>query len=64
MALLYDLLLELDKYYSKSIKGLDEALCKKMHNVSMSRWSVFHAPIHSAVFAMDKQYMSSSSRRL
>ncbi len=22
-------------------------LCKKMHNVFMSRWSAFHAPIHS-----------------
>ena len=29
---------------------------KKMHNVFMSRWSVFHAPIHSAAFAMDKQF--------
>ena len=56
VALLYDLLLELDKYYSKPIKGLDEALRKKMHNVFMSRWSAFHAPIHSAAFAMDKQF--------
>ena len=42
VTLLYDLLLELDKYYSKPIKGLDEALRKKMHNVFMSRyvWSV------------------------
>ena len=56
VALLYDLLLELDKYYSKPIKGLDEALRKKMHNVFMSRWSGFHAPIHSAAFAMDKQF--------
>ncbi len=29
---------------------------KKMHNVFMSRWSVFHDPIHSAAFAMDKQF--------
>ena len=55
VALLYDLLLELDKYYSKPIKGLDEALRKKMHNVFMSRWSAFHAPLHSAACAMDKQ---------
>jgi hypothetical protein len=29
---------------------------KKMHNVFMSRWSAFHAPIHSTAFAMDKQF--------
>ena len=56
VSLLYNLLLELDKYYSKPIKGLDEAMRKKMHNVFMSRWSGFHAPIHSAAFAMDKQF--------
>jgi len=56
VALLYNLLLELDIYYSKPIKGLDEAMRKKMHNVFMSRWSDFHAPIHSAAFAMDKQF--------
>ena len=56
VTLLYNLLLELDIYYSKPIKGLDEAMRKKMHNVFMSRWSAFYAPIHSAVFAMDKQF--------
>jgi hypothetical protein len=57
VALLYNLLLELDIYYSKPItKGLDEAMRKKIHNVFMSRWSAFHAPIHSAAFAMDKQF--------
>jgi hypothetical protein len=56
VSLLYNLLLELDKYYSKPIKGLDEAIREKMHNVFMSRWSAFHAPIHSASFAMDKQF--------
>ena len=56
VTLLYNLLLELDIYYSKPIKGLDEAMRKKMHNVFMSRWSAFHAPIHSAAFAMDKQF--------
>ncbi len=39
VSLLYNLLLELDKYYSKPIKGLDEAMRKKMHNVFMRRWS-------------------------
>jgi hypothetical protein len=29
---------------------------KKMHNVFMNRWSDFHVPIHSADFAMDKQF--------
>ena len=48
--------LELDIYYSKPMKGLDEAMRKKMHNVFMSRCSAFHAPIHSAAFAMDKQF--------
>ena len=56
VALLYNLLLKLDEYYSKPINGLDEAMGKKMHNVFMSRWSVFHAPIHSSAFAMDKRF--------
>ena len=56
VALLYNLLLELDIYYSKPIKGLDEVIHKKIHNVFMSRCSVFHAPIHSAAFVMDKQF--------
>ena len=46
VTLLYNLLLELDIYYSKTIKGLDEAMHKKIHNVFMNRWSVFHPPIH------------------
>ncbi len=29
---------------------------KKMYNVFMSRWSVFHVPIHSVAFATDKQF--------
>jgi hypothetical protein len=36
VALLYNLLLELDIYYSTTIQGLDEAMRKKMHNVFMS----------------------------
>jgi hypothetical protein len=56
VTLLYNLLLKLDEYYSKPINGLDEAMGKKMHNVFMSRWSTFHASIHSAAFATDKQF--------
>ena len=56
VALFYNLLLELDIYYSKPIEGLDEAMRKKMHNVFMSRCSALHAPIHSAAFEMDKQF--------
>ena len=56
VTLLYSLLLELYIYYSKPIEGLDEAMRKKMHNFFMSRWSAFHAPIHSSAFAMDKQF--------
>ena len=56
VTLLYNLLLELDIYYSKPIKGLDEVMHKRMYNVFMNRWSDFHAPIHSAAFAMDKQF--------
>jgi hypothetical protein len=56
LALLYILLLELDTTYSKPIKGLDETIRTKMHNVFMSRWCAFHAPVHSAAFAMDRQF--------
>ena len=56
LALLYSLLLELDTTYSKPIKGLDETIRTKLHNVFMSRWSAFHAPVHSDAFAMDRQF--------
>ena len=56
MVLLYNLLLELDIYYSKPIEGLDEAMHKKIHNVFMRRLTVFHDPIHSSAFTMDKQF--------
>jgi hypothetical protein len=56
VTLLHNLLLEQDKYYSKAIKGLDETMLKKMHNVFMNRWSVFHVLIHSGDFEMDKQF--------
>jgi hypothetical protein len=47
LSLLYSLLLELDTTYSKPIKGLDETIHTKLHNVFMSRWSAFHASVHS-----------------
>ena len=53
LALLYSLLLEVDTCYSKPIKGLDEATRTKLHK---SRWNAFHAPVHSAAFAMDRQF--------
>jgi hypothetical protein len=31
-------------------------MVKKIHNVFISRWSVFHSPIHSTALAMDKQF--------
>ena len=54
LALLYSLPLELDTTYSKPIKGLDETIHTNLHNVFMNRWSVFHAPVHSAAFAKDR----------
>ena len=56
LTLLYRHLVELDTYYSKPIKGLDETIRTKMHNVFMSRWSTFHVHVHSAAFAMDRQF--------
>jgi hypothetical protein len=38
------------------MKGLDETILTKLHNVFMSRWSVFHAPVHLAAFSMDRQF--------
>ncbi len=37
LTLLYRHLLELDTYYSKLIKGLDETIRTKLHNVFMSK---------------------------
>jgi hypothetical protein len=56
LALLYNLMLQLDTHYSNPIEGLDETIRTKLHNVFMSRWSAFHAPVHSAAFAMDRQF--------
>ena len=56
LSLLYILLFELDTTYSKPIKGLDETILTNLYNVFMSRWSAFHAPVHSAAFAMDRQF--------
>jgi len=58
VTLLYNLLLQLDIYYSKPIKGLDETIHKKIHNVFMIRWSVFHVPIHSAGFCNGQTILS------
>ena len=58
MTLLYRFLFELDTTYSKTIKikGLDETIHTKLHNVFMIRWSVFHVPVFSPPFAMDRQF--------
>ena len=53
---LYSLLFELDTYYSKPINGLTETIHKKLHNVFMSRWSAFQDPVHSVVFALDRNF--------
>ncbi len=58
LSLLYSLLLELDTTSSKPIKGLDETIRTKLHNVFMIMWSDFHAPVPSAAFAMDRQFFS------
>jgi hypothetical protein len=49
LTLLYRHLFELDTYYSKPIKGLNETIRTKLHNVFMNRWSVFHVPVQSAL---------------
>jgi hypothetical protein len=33
-----------------------ETIRTNLNNVFMRRWSAFHAPIHSAAFAMDRQF--------
>jgi hypothetical protein len=38
------------------MKGMDESMVKKIHTVFMNRWSVFHPPVHSDPFPMDKQF--------
>ena len=53
LTLLYIILFEIDTYYSKSIKGLDETIRTNLH-VFMSRWSVIHAPVYSTAFAQDE----------
>ena len=55
------LLLQLHKMYSEPINvkqslALDENIRRKIQKVFMHRWSVFHAPIHSVAFAMDRQF--------
>ena len=54
--ILYDLYLVLDKLYSQSIDGLPEATFRKLYVLFMTRWNVFHTPVHSACFIMDKAF--------
>ena len=55
-SILYDLFLGLDKLYSEPTDGLPEPTRHKMHALFMSRWNVFHTPVHSASFIMDKAF--------
>ncbi len=41
------------KLYSEPIDGLPEPTCRKLHVLFMTRWNVFHAPVHSTCFIMD-----------
>ena len=38
------------------VPTMDETIRTKLHNVFMSRWSVFHDPVYSADFEMDRQF--------
>jgi hypothetical protein len=49
-------MLQLDTHYPKPIEGLDKTRHTKLHNVFMSRWSVFHTPVHAVAFEMDRQF--------
>ncbi len=55
-AILYDLCLGLDKLYSEPIDGLPEPTCRKVYVLFMTRWNVFHTPVHSACSIMDKAF--------
>jgi hypothetical protein len=35
---------------------MDETIHTKVYNVFMSRWSVFHDPVYSSDFEMDRQF--------
>jgi hypothetical protein len=54
--ILYDLCLGLDKQYSESIDGLPEPTCHKLYSLFIERWNVFHTPVHSVYFIMDKAF--------
>jgi hypothetical protein len=54
--ILYDLCLVLDKLYSEPIDGLPEPTRRKLHALFMTRWNVFHTPVYSAYFNMDKAF--------
>ncbi len=59
--ILYDLCPGLDKLYSEPIVGLPEPgqdvqWADWRSALFMSRWNVFHEPVHSACFIMDKAF--------
>ena len=45
-------------HYCDDMKGDTLTLLHRLlfHNVFMNRWSTFHTPVHSTVFAMDRQF--------
>ncbi len=55
-AILYDLCLGLDKLYSEPIDGLPEPTRRKLHVLFMALWNVFHGPVYSSCFIMDKAF--------
>ncbi len=55
-AILYDLCLGLNKMYGEAIDGLPEPTSHKLHVLFMTRWNVFHTPVHSSCFIMDKAF--------
>jgi hypothetical protein len=42
--------------YSEPIDGLLEPTRRKLYALFMARWNVFHTPVHSACFIMDKAF--------
>ena len=56
LVILYDLFLGQDKLYSETIDGLPEPTCHKLYTLFMVRWNVFHTPVYSTSFIMDKAF--------
>ncbi len=46
-AILYNLCLGLDKFYSEPIDGLPEPTRRKLHALFIVRWNTLHTPVHS-----------------